>query len=67
MKKWIIAIIVALSSFLGGNMDFAVAETWTAKTDFGGTARRIAVGFSIGSDGYIVAGYDGSETKAFWE
>ena len=32
------------------------ANTWTQKADFGGTARYGAVGFSIGSKGYIGTG-----------
>ena len=44
------------------------ANTWTQKADFGGTARYEAVGFSIGSKGYIGTGCDGSSyTKDFWE
>ena len=35
-------------------------NTWTQKADFGGTGRNGAVGFSIGSKGYIGTGYDGS-------
>ena len=35
-------------------------NTWTQKADFGGTARSSAVGFSIGSKGYIGTGYDGN-------
>src|SRR4030095_12791456 len=36
-------------------------NTWTQKADFGGNARRDAVGFSIGSKGYVGTGffYDG--------
>jgi hypothetical protein len=50
-----------------------VANTWTQKADFGGTARFFSVGFSIGSKGYIGTGnddtgYDGENlTKDFWE
>ena len=39
MKKYIIVIIAVLYSFLGVNMLFAAADTWTQKADFGGTAR----------------------------
>ena len=43
-------------------------DTWTQKVNFGGTARYSAVGFSIGSRGYIGTGYDGSAFKKdFWE
>jgi hypothetical protein len=54
-------------------MAFATANTWTQKADFGGTARLFAVGFSIGSKGYIGTGIIGSAppgiivTKDFWE
>jgi len=41
-------------------------NNWTQKADFGGTARAGAVGFSIGSKGYIGTGSD-SFTKDFWE
>jgi N-acetylneuraminic acid mutarotase len=47
-----------------------VANTWAQKVDFGGGARAFAVGFSIGSKGYIGTGYDISNlkfTKDFWE
>ncbi|MEO5675778.1 MAG: T9SS type A sorting domain-containing protein [Chitinophagales bacterium] len=44
-------------------------NTWTQKADFGGTARLSAVGFSIGSKGYLGTGYDnwGHYKKDFWE
>jgi len=44
-------------------------NTWTRKADFGGTARYSAVGFSIGSKGYIGTGrfYGDSYAKDFWE
>ena len=44
-----------------------VANTWTRKSDFGGTGRWYSVGFSIGSKGYIGTGSDGSLRKDFWE
>jgi hypothetical protein len=65
MKKCAMVTIVVLCSFLGLNMLFAAANTWTQKTDFGGTARDGAVGFSIGSKGYIGTG--SLSTKDFWE
>jgi ELWxxDGT repeat protein len=41
---------------------------WTQKTDFGGTARRGAVGFSIGNKGYIGTGVSSYTTcKDFWQ
>ena len=44
-------------------------NTWTQKADFGGTARYVAVGFSIGSKGYIGTGDDDLNQflKDFWE
>ena len=42
---------------------------WIQKADFGGTERSGAVGFSIGSKGYIGTGTDGGfpNKKDFWE
>src|SRR5206468_1140961 len=43
-------------------------DTWTQKADFGGTARYAAVGFSIGSKGYIGTGTEiGSNVQDIWE
>ena len=43
-------------------------SVWTQKADFGGAARSYAVGFSIGSKGYIGTGVDGHTFyKDFWE
>ena len=44
-------------------------NTWIQKADFGGTARTYAVGFSIGSKGYIGTGLDLNYNykKDFWE
>lgn len=67
MKKYIIVISAVLFCFLYVNMLFAAGNTWTHKTDFGGTARQDTVGFSIGSKGYIGTGSDGSVKKDFWE
>ena len=41
--------------------------TWLQKADFGGTARINAVGFSIGSFGYIGTGDNSLETNDFWK
>jgi N-acetylneuraminic acid mutarotase len=69
MKKSIIVIIALFYSFLGVNMHFAAAGAWTQEADFGGTSRSGAVGFSIGSKGYIGTGYDNRNAryKDFWE
>jgi len=68
MKKCIIAIIVLLFSFLYINMVYAAANTWTQKTDFGGSAGiDFGTGFSIGVKGYIGLGYNGSDLQEFWK
>ncbi|HJU45493.1 MAG TPA: kelch repeat-containing protein [Chitinophagaceae bacterium] len=41
--------------------------TWVQKNNFGGTARQEATGFTIGTKGYVIAGYDGNYLKDFWE
>ncbi len=52
----------------GGTLSTPViGNTWTQKADFGGVARVNAVGFSIGSKGYVGTGYDGNYKKDFWE
>ena len=46
----------------------AGAGSWTQKLDFGGTAREMCTGFSIGTKGYIGCGKDISANKKdFWE
>ena len=40
---------------------------WTQKTDYGGRARYEAIGFSIGSKGYIGTGDDPMNMSDFWE
>jgi hypothetical protein len=44
-------------------------DSWTQKTDVGGIARQNAVGFSIGTKGYIGTGEDinGNYYNDFWE
>ncbi len=46
------------------------ANSWTQKADFGGIARESAVGFSIGSKGYLGTGIISTSpyyVKDFWE
>ncbi len=50
-----------------GILTVGCADAWTQKAYFGGTARVGAVGFSIGTKGYIGTGYDGAYKKDFWE
>ena len=44
-------------------------DTWTQKANFGGGARTGAVGFSIGTKGYVGTGIDANDLlrKDFWE
>src|SRR5437762_1458811 len=43
-------------------------DTWTQKADFSGIGRLAAVGFSIGSKGYVgTGGLGGSLFNDFWE
>ncbi|MBI5217956.1 MAG: T9SS type A sorting domain-containing protein [Bacteroidia bacterium] len=60
--------------FGGGTKDFwewkQSTNTWTQKADVGGQERLFAVGFSIGSKGYIGTGTDGNTNVGmtdFWE
>lgn len=41
-------------------------DAWTQKTDFGGSARTFASGFSLGGRGFIGTGSNGSLLKDFW-
>jgi N-acetylneuraminic acid mutarotase len=67
-KTYIIAILLAV-----GLTGSRAQDTWTQKADFGGVPRSGAVGFSIGSKGYIGTGvsYDHhgrpSYYQDFWE
>ena len=44
-------------------------DTWTQKADFGGDARKLAIGFSIGNKGYLGTGTsrDQNALTDFWE
>jgi PKD domain-containing protein len=44
-----------------------LTNAWTQKADFGGSPRILAIGFSIGSKGYIGTGADGLGSSDFWE
>src|SRR5262245_18554267 len=61
-----INILIAIL-FATGFTSSHAQNTWKRKADFGGTARHGAVGFSIGSKGYIGTGFDDSNRKDFWE
>lgn len=50
------------------NPDAVAGEQWTEKKHFEGTARYSAIGFAIGSRGYVGTGYDGdSYNSDFWQ
>ena|SRR5437773_530497 len=63
-KTCIFTILLA-----GGLSNSHAQDTWTQKADVGGAPRASAVGFSIGSKGYIGTGSDFITTnyKDFWE
>lgn len=64
MKKIILTCFLFLTSYL-----LVAQGVWTQKADFGGGARREAIGFSMGSKGYIGGGIDssGGTPMDFWE
>ena len=71
-KIWGVAIIGILSSPLftscNSNNEEELIGNWVELSDFDGIPRSDAVGFSIGSKGYIGTGYDGTERlNDFWE
>ena len=68
MKKNIFSIAIALcmSAFCLQLSVFAQLGSWSQKVNFGGAGRSNAVGFSIGSYGYIGTGYTGTPQKDFW-
>jgi hypothetical protein len=66
MKKNTMLIGILLTAFA---MISRAQGTWTQKADFGGTERLSAVGFSIGTKGYIGTGgkYPDPPYSDFWE
>ncbi|MBL4658239.1 MAG: T9SS type A sorting domain-containing protein [Flavobacteriales bacterium] len=65
MRRVIIGICISLLTF---GTTYSQCDGWAQKTDFSGTARRGAVGFSIGDKGFIGTGFDGTiHYKDFWE
>ena len=45
-----------------------IPNTWTQRANFGGVARKVAAGFSIGTKGYIGVGeLNGNVLDDFWE
>lgn len=61
MKKFLTILLIL-------NINFVYADSWIAKTDFGGSKRVGAVGFSIGTKGYIGLGEGGNPYSSdFWQ
>jgi N-acetylneuraminic acid mutarotase len=57
-----------LGDFWEFNPDAAAGDQWTSVKAFEGTARYSAIGFAIGSKGYVGTGYDGdSYNSDFWQ
>jgi len=48
-------------------LTMSAQNTWTQKADFGGNARRSAIGFAIGSIGYMGTGYDANFYDDLWK
>jgi N-acetylneuraminic acid mutarotase len=63
MKKNFLLSIFILSV----NHFLSAQNTWTQKADFGGSARRSAIGFSIGNYGYMGTGYDANFYDDLWK
>jgi N-acetylneuraminic acid mutarotase len=66
MKKQTLFLAILLAAGLTSSRG---QDTWTQKADFGGGIRELAVGFSIGSKGYIGTGLAGAYPlrRDFWE
>ncbi|MBI3509990.1 MAG: T9SS type A sorting domain-containing protein [Bacteroidetes bacterium] len=81
-RSWAVGFAIGTKGFIGTGLDTcsvcqarkkdfweynSTTNIWTQKSDFGGTARYLAVGFSIGAKGYIGTGNDGVNENDFWE
>jgi N-acetylneuraminic acid mutarotase len=67
MKKFLIVTTAVCYSLACASLLLAAPDTWTQKAEFGGIGQHYAVGFTIGSKGYIGMGREGSSNKEFWE
>jgi N-acetylneuraminic acid mutarotase len=66
MKK--LYVIIFLAVIASGAKQSLAQDIWTQKANFGGFGREGAVGFSIGTKGYIGTGSDSiGYTQDFWE
>lgn len=60
--------LITFLFFVSFSVNIFAQGTWTQKANFGGTARVYAVGFSIGTKGYIGLGGDNNQHyNDFWE
>lgn len=68
MKKSITTSLLISTLFLGFTFHALsqVPDSWTHKSDFGGTARYGSTSFSIEGKGYIGLGYGVGRLKDFW-
>ncbi|HYV90676.1 MAG TPA: T9SS type A sorting domain-containing protein [Chitinophagales bacterium] len=62
-----IFIILFFAIVVAGLTNVRAQDTWTQKSNVGGPPRDEAVGFSIGSKGYIGTGFGSSYLNDFWE
>lgn len=67
-KNLPLALLTSAFCLLTSYLSFSQG-TWSQKANFGGLSRTVAVGFSIGTKGYIGTGYDinTNSSSAFWE
>src|SRR5438105_12241526 len=63
MKKYLFLLLISHFSLL----TFSQNGSWLQKANFGGMSRSNAVGFSIGSFGYLGTGNTGTAAKDFWK
>lgn len=78
-RQYAVAVVVNGKAYVGTGEDVTftrdskwfeynpATNIWTAKTNFAGGPRTEAVGFSIGTKGYVGTGFDGALRKDFWE
>ena len=63
MKKNLLLLITTIAFF---GQSFS-QNSWTQKADFGGAARRSAIGFCIGNSGYMGTGYNSNFYDDLWK
>jgi N-acetylneuraminic acid mutarotase len=64
----LLMLVLPLLNSCESSSDDDLVGNWVAESDFDGLPRADAVGFSIGSKGYLGTGYDGeNRLNDFWE